>query len=109
MNNALIQPIEVDRDADGYWWHPGVPDFDEGQDAEWKAWLTAQGLELTQDYLEWESDDHPAYVAYFENEVCGCPLWTPEPPKGEGWFTLAITDTDDGPAWVWARRPGGSA
>jgi hypothetical protein len=104
MSNELIQPAEVQRDEDGHWWHPGLPDFDEGQDAEWKAWLQSQGLELSQDYLEWEDISNPAYIAYFVEESCSCALWSPAPPKGDGWFTLLITDTEDGPCWVWARR-----
>ena len=109
MNNELIQAVPVVRDEDGHWWHPGMPDFDEGQDAEWKAWLKEQSLELSQDYLEWEDITHPAYVAYFIEESCSCALWTPEPPSGEGWFTLLITDTEDGPCWVWARRAASTA
>lgn len=104
MNNELIQPLPVERDADGLWYHPGIPKLDEGQDAEWKAWLEVQGLEVTQDYLEWEDMDHPAYIAYFDEESASCALWNPTPPAGEGWFTLMVTDTEDGPCWVWTRR-----
>ncbi len=25
----LIDPVEVVRDEDGYWYHPNIPDFDE--------------------------------------------------------------------------------
>lgn len=34
----LIGPIEAGRDESGYWYHPDIPEFDEGIDA-YKAWL----------------------------------------------------------------------
>lgn len=108
MNNTLIQSMPVQRDKDGHWYHPDMPDFDEGQEAEWKAWLAAQGLEVTQTYLEWEDIDHPAYIAYFDEESCDWSMWNPTPPSGEGWFTLIVQDTEDGPCWVWARQVSGT-
>lgn len=100
---TLIQSMEVARDKDGWWSHPGIPDFDE--DAElWDAWKAAQGLETKYVMLESESDDHPAYVAYFDKADPTVAEWAPTPPAGDGWFTFSIHDTEDGPAWVWARR-----
>lgn len=104
MNATLIQVAPVERDEGGNWWHPGMPEFDEGQVDGWKAWITAQGLEIQRGMLEDCPDDHPVYVEYFENGASSFLDWVDEPPSGEGWFTLAIFDTEDGPVWCWARR-----
>ena len=101
---ALIGPVPVERDKDGWWSHPGLPDLDEGQDAEYKAWLAAQGLVTSHVSLEMEDLTHPVYIAYFDEESGSVADWNPEAPAGEGWFTLSIHDTEDGPYWVWARR-----
>lgn len=104
MDVVLIEAAPVARDEGGAWWHPGMPDFEEGQEAEWKAWIAVQGLETVSGKLEDEDCDHPAYIAYFDDgEPCFLG-WVDEPPAGEGWFTLAISDTEDGPVWSWARR-----
>ena len=102
---ALIQAVPIiERDPTGEWAHPDLPAFDEGDGAKYRAWLVVQGLEATSTYLESEGPDHPAYIAYFERDEASFREWLPARPEGEGWFTLAITDTEDGPAWLWARR-----
>jgi hypothetical protein len=103
MNNEMIQPMDVVRDKDGWWSHPGIPDFGEDM-ARYKAWLAAQGLETTFKMLEYEPDTHPVWQAYFDEGSTDVSAWTPPPPQGEGWFTFSIHDTEDGPVWVWARR-----
>lgn len=99
----LIQPMEVTRDADGWWSHPAIPEFDEDYSA-WKAWLVAQGLETQHAQLEDEDESHPSYIAYFENGEASVAEWHKDLPSGDGWFVLSIHDTEDGPTWVWARR-----
>lgn len=101
-STSPIQPATVQRDEIGHWTHPAVPPFDEGQEAEYRAWLAANGLEITYKMLEGEPD-HPLYDAWFEDGAHDMSSWTPEPPAGDGWFTLSIHDTQDGPIWVWAR------
>jgi hypothetical protein len=100
---TLIQPAPVERDVDGWWSHPGIPDFGEDANA-YRSWIDAQGLDIKYTMLEDEPDDHPAYQSYFEDDTPNVAGWNVEPPKGDGWFTLSIHDTDDGPVWVWARR-----
>jgi hypothetical protein len=114
MKAALIQAAPVVRDENGNWWHPDMPEFEEGQEAEWKAWVEAQGLVMTHGLLEHLDCDHPAYIAYYGDDLneggsCDFSAWVDEPPRGEGWFTLAICDTEDGPSWTWARRVEGGA
>ena len=107
--SILIQAAPVQRDAQGMWFHPDMPDFDEGDGDKYKAWLAEQGLTTSTGMLESEGDEHPAYIAYFEKEEGTYLAWDDTPPEGEGWFTLCIADTEDGPAWVWARRTFDSA
>ncbi|SDF79642.1 MULTISPECIES: hypothetical protein [unclassified Duganella] len=102
---ALIYPAHEQRDDDGWWWHPELPNFEEDHQA-YAAWMLAQGLEYKFDSLESEADTNPAYIAYYEHEAGHVRDWFCEPPAGEGWFTLSIHDTEDGPQWVWARRVG---
>jgi hypothetical protein len=104
MSIALIRQQPLERDADGAWSHPGIPNFDEDAKA-YKRWLAEQGLEISYKYLESEDGDHPVYVSYFEDENPSFVAWEPTPPEGAGWFTLAIYETEDGPVWVWTRRP----
>lgn len=99
---APLHALPVERDSNGWWVHPGIPDFDEGQEKEYRAWLASQGLEVKHAMLEWEPE-HPLYDAWFDDGECDCSSWTPAQPNGDGWFTLSIHDTEDGPVWVWAR------
>lgn len=100
----LIQPVEVQRDKAGFWYHPDIPDFDEGQETEYRAWLAEQRLDTRSLSLEYENDTHPAYVKYFEVGDPDCSEWNPALLDGEGWWLLAIGDTEDGPVATWARR-----
>ncbi|WP_230090863.1 hypothetical protein [Pseudomonas sp. BIGb0427] len=95
----LIQRVAVERDENGWWHHPGIPDFDGTEDpAPYKAWIAEQGLELKTWDMEAELDFHP----YWDGEA-HCNGWEPEAP-GPEWFLMGIFDTDDGPHVQWARR-----
>lgn len=94
----MIQPAPVERDTDGWWDHPHLPDFDEDH-AAFKAWLVQQGLELRQWHMEADIADHHPY----DDGECHCLGWEPESP-GPEWFLLGIFDTEDGPCVSWARR-----
>ena len=105
-NNAnipLIQPTAVERDAQGWWSHPDLPNFDEDVNA-YRAWIDAQGLDIQYAMLEDERDDHPARRAYFDEGSSDVSAWTVAPPKGQDWFALSIEDSENGPVWIWARR-----
>ncbi len=82
-----------------------MPDFDEDHEAEYLVWLAAQGLDTAYATLEAENDTHPAHIAYFDQAGTDVSDWNPAPPSGDGWFTLSIHDSEDGPYWVWGRRP----
>ena len=101
-----IHAAPVQRDEDGYWTHPSMPQFEETEAAKGRAWLAATGLETHVAYLEDEELDHPAAARYWGDE--GSPDvsdWEPPRPEGHGWFVLSIHDTEDwGPICAWARH-----
>jgi hypothetical protein len=97
-----IGPMPVERDENGWWLHPGIPNFDEDHKS-FSAWVKAVGLEVKYKCLE-SYPEHPLYDAWFERGECDASSWEPEAPNGEGWFTFSIHDSEDGPVWVWARR-----
>lgn len=106
----LIQPAPVQRDECGNWWHPDVPEFEGSDEAgpdapKWKDWMREQGLEYCRFSLEDEDESHPVYQSYFEAEDPSPDFskWEPK-PDGDGWFMLAICDTEDGPQAWFARR-----
>jgi len=100
---GLINHRLVRRDENGMFQHPDMPDFDEGDDDKCKAWIAAQGLQVKMVSLEYHSDEAVS-ERYFEAGDPDCSYWEPDRPDGEGWFCLAIHDTDDGPVCWWARR-----
>lgn len=97
----------VMRDENGWWSHPDMPDFDEDVE-KWRSWLLDQHIETDCDLLEYEEITHPAYVAYYENEACHVKEWDCRTPQraADGWHTLSIHDSEEGPVWVWGRRIG---
>jgi hypothetical protein len=99
----LIKHWPVKRDENGFFQHPDLPDFDEGDGERCKAWIAEQGLQVQMVSLEYHSDEAVS-ERYFEAGDPDCSYWEPDRPEGEGWFCLAIHDTDDGPVCWWARR-----
>ena len=99
---GLINHWPVRRDENGMFQHPDMPDFEEGDGDKCKAWIADQGLKVQMVSLEYA--DEAIATRYFESHDADCSYWEPERPEGEGWFCLAIHDTDDGPVCWWARR-----
>ncbi|MEQ7920201.1 hypothetical protein ABQX22_13485 [Xanthomonas sp. WHRI 1810A] len=90
-------PVEVVRDTGGWWWHPDIPNFGDGEDpAPYTAWVAEQRLQVK----GWHSGDE---IYDLPDEDAACTAWNPESPAPE-WFLLGIFDTDDGPYVQWARR-----
>lgn len=95
----LIKAAFVRRDENGWWHHPGIPDFGGTEDpAPFKAWVAEQGLELK----TWDMDSDLVEHPYFDG-AAHCNDWEPESP-GPEWFLMGIFDTEDGPHVQWARR-----
>lgn len=109
MEPKLIQPAPVQRDENGNWFHPELPAFagtdEAGPNApKWEDWIREQGLKVCRFDLEDEDKSHPAYVNYWgDNQSADISAWNPV-PHGNGWFLLAIGDTEDGPLAWFARR-----
>lgn len=99
----LIRRVVVRRDENGMFQHPEMPDFEEGEGDKCKAWIAEQGLEVTMVSLDGSAPEEIA-DRYFGSDDPDCSYWEPVRPNGEGWFCLAIHDTDDGPVCWWARR-----
>jgi hypothetical protein len=100
---GLIKHWPVNRDEDGMFQHPDLPDFDEGDGEKCKAWIAEQGLQVKMVELEYHSDQAIS-DRYFDAGDSDCSYWDPDKPDGEGWFCLSIHDTDNGPVCWWARR-----
>jgi len=99
---VLIQPAPVERDAEGYWLHPDLPVFEEGEADKSKAWVAAQGLTVRTQEMEYDVDTDTD--PYFASGGTSCAHWTPSKPEGDEWFCLGISLNDDGPVCWWARR-----
>lgn len=99
----LIQAVPVVRDDEGMFYHPDMPDFDEGEGERCRVWIAEQGLEVKMVELEYHSDESIS-ERYFEAGEADCSYWDPDRPDGDGWFCLSIHDSDDGPVCWWARR-----
>ena len=109
MSTAKIAPAEVTRDEYGQWWHPDLPDWEEGTPGTViREWISANGLEISNWVME-DMEDPKAYEKAMAAPNGPCSVWNPEPPEGEGWFLLGICDTENGPSCTWVRHIDGVA
>lgn len=101
LQDRLLAPTPIERDDIGHWYHPHLPDCDEG--VSYGDLLAVFGLEVA--CVDMESDA-PEDVAerYFDQGGPGCSAWQPTTPEGKGWALLAIYDTEDGPYAMFARK-----
>lgn len=108
MTIKPIEPVELVRDAEGWFSHPQYftePEWDEVENftrEEFETYMTDRGIEAAITSLE--GDDYEANERYCEEGQVDCSSWEPSKPSGEGWFVLSINDTEDGPICVWGRR-----
>lgn len=97
-----ILPADPQRDEQGYYVHPGMPDFaDDGNGV--ANWIYEQQLTISVDYLYDEPATSEAFIHYFDDGG-GAEKWQPTPPEGTGWFMLCLFDSEDGPICWWARH-----
>ena len=92
----MIVPVEVKRDARGYWKHPALLRGDGQNPAALRFWLQTNGLQC---FVMTMSDEVPDIFGCMPDARC----WHPEPPPGNGWFIGSIHGTDDGPVCYWFR------
>lgn len=98
---GMIGPVQVQRDADGWWQHPALPSFGEDLEA-YRSWLQDHGLQHSQWSMESDGpEDHPYWLG--DGGATHCRGWEPRSP-GPEWFLLGIFDTENGPYVSWVRR-----
>lgn len=106
----MFQPEEIVRDNYGFWIHSVLKPLDEGDRIE--DLPEAEGMEFS--YIAFEDDASPEIQQMYED---GCNMskpniswtdaikaWHPEENLGDGWFLIAIYDTEDGPYSAFARQ-----
>lgn len=103
MTTHKIVASEVARDQYGYWSHPDLPDFDEGESGKFQDWIRNTGIELALVQMEYDEAADDLFEKYVDGDS-GITAWNPIVPNGDGWFLLCIFDTDNGPCAYFARQ-----
>lgn len=102
---TTIEAAPIVREADGSYYHPALaslPDTDESAEA-FTAWLAECGVQAASIWMEWDAPDlHWRFVAG-DGDPIALVDWQPTVPPGDGWFLLAIFDTEDGPVAHYVR------
>lgn len=97
-----IKPMEPQRDQLGYWCHPDMPVIETSE--QFDAWQAEQGFQYAIHCLD--GDDgigaEDALERYQSGDI-DILSWQPSKPEGDGWFNVAIYDTEDGPVCLWIR------
>lgn len=99
-----IEAALIARDKYGFWTHPDLPSFDEGEGAKYRAGVELQQIKVRRVDME---DDAPAELTdrIMDSDIAATADWAPTSP-GPDWFLLAIYDAEDGPAaWFASRLP----
>lgn len=97
-----ILPIEPQRDAMGYYMHPGIPDFNDDNDA-LANWIYEQQLTINVQFLFEADKQSDEFKHYFEHGG-NAEKWQPVQPDDSGWFMLSLFETDDGPVCWWTKH-----
>lgn len=96
-----IKAIEVERDFQGYWTHPELPDWGEHiTQSELDAWKAENSIDVVFVWMESDADED-VLQSYFEDGDPFIGNWEPVPPEANA-FVLSIHDTEDGPVAVFA-------
>ena len=93
-----IEAAPVSRDEYGFWSHPDLPGFDEGDGDKYRAWVVQQQIKVQRVDMEDDASDE-LNDRIMQGEIEATADWEPTSP-GPDWFLLTIHDTEDGPvAW----------
>lgn len=92
-----VGPVEVKRDARGFWRHPLMPIFHPDEPISRTVWFAANGLDGCGTYLT-APDGGSTSDNYSD--------WDVQRPEGDKWFLLAIEPTNNGPVALWAAPVG---
>ena len=98
----LVGPVPVERDENGYWYHPEIPWDEIPDDTDARPFLKKWGYRSCFVSLEWDAPEE-LVNRYFEAGDPDCSEWNPTAPEGDGWFLAAIYDTEDGPSAMFLR------
>jgi len=104
---TTIEAAPIVRNADGSYYHPALaslPDTDESAEA-FTAWLAECGVQAASIWMEGDAPelaDRYAGVGA-DGDPSALADWQPTVPPGDGWFLLAIFDTEDGPVAHYVR------
>ena len=98
-----IQPVTVNRDEDGYWVHPELPEWDEGTtQEEIDDWFSNNNLSYWIDNFEDSvTATEEMQERYYGASDGNISDWEPDCPV-KGSFLLSIHDTESGPVAVFA-------
>lgn len=84
-----INRVPVTRDANGYWMHPDLKKYVQGD-------LIVEFVGMEINYVEFESDCTVEQSdKYFVDGSPDISDWNPTPPAGENWYCAYIMDHDD--------------
>ena len=95
----MLRPAPVERDEHGYWLHPDLEDIP--VDTPLGEHPAAEGMELAFRLLH--PDEGEVADRYFRQGAIDISAWEPAPPAGDGWFIVAIYDTEEGACCAFAR------
>ncbi|TCL06850.1 hypothetical protein [Sodalis ligni] len=106
LTNQRIEPMEPQRDENGWWSHPDyIPDLEEDAlRVEFDVWLEVNGVECVARLMEDDLEPGSPEAVAWESLDCDCSVWNPQPPEGDGWFLVSVHDTEEGPSAVWLRK-----
>jgi hypothetical protein len=98
----MIKKVEVNRDSDGFWTHPDLPDWGETiSRSEFEAWEAENQIKTKFVYMD--GDAEQSFVdEWFEDGICDCSPWIPTFPSDSA-FLLSIHDTEDAPVAIFAE------
>jgi hypothetical protein len=107
-DQILFDPARMPaRDENGWVSHPDLDQPRWNKDEELlnvQAFVDA-GYDVHFTMMEYDlTDDHPTYHAYYEGDSSDLSGWEPSKPEGEGWWLIAIYDSEDGPWAMYIRH-----
>ena len=93
---TTIDAAPIVRDAHGWYVHPQLPRYVDGDADAFAAWIAANAIEVQ---CLWMKEDAPDLAhRYWAGKDVACVVadWNP-PPFGPDWWLLALCDSPTGP------------
>ena len=102
----MIVPVEVDRDARGYWTHPALIRSCCQTTPQLMWWLRVQKLECF--VMSMRDEATEAFCAGWDDGPPDASAWELVPPPGKGWFLGSVHPREEGPECYWFRHTRGN-